>query len=114
MLAAVVVAALRKVTPVATAAGLSLSHHKRIGGSGTGVDPHTFGLHVFADGINAVFAAQARMLVAAKRRHIANGAVSIYPYRPRLNPLGHTEGPADITRPHAGPQTEVQIGRASC
>ena len=50
----------------------------------------------------AVLAAEAAVLVAAERRHEADGAVGVDPDRAGAQPLAHLDGAADIGRPHAG------------
>ena len=48
-------------------------------------------------------------LPSAKRGHIADHAIGIYPDRTGAQPLRHSNGSAHIRCPHPGSQTEIDI-----
>src|SRR5882724_9198046 len=86
-----------------------LSHNKRIPGLDTGIDPDALHLQVFVDGALAVFPAHAAVLVAAERRHEADGAVGIDPYRAGLDALGHAYRTAYVAGPYSRAETETNV-----
>src|ERR1051326_5393643 len=74
---------------------------KWIRGLARNIDPDAFGLKVFANGIDAALAADARSFIAAEWRHITHGAIRIDPHRSRFEPLRHHQRPAYAGRPYS-------------
>src|SRR5438034_4703252 len=85
------------------------AHHEWVGGGGSRVDPNALYLEIVADRIDAVLAAQAGILVAAERRQMADGTISVHPDRPSLYALGHANGTPDVAGPHARSQAEAHV-----
>jgi len=60
-------------------------------------DPHLLAI----DGRLSTFASDGAHLVAAERRHEADGAIGVDPDRAGPDPVGHGEGAADVRGPDA-------------
>src|ERR1700733_14756487 len=88
---------------------LSLSQYERIWRVACNIDPNAFGLQIVANGVDAALASDAGTLVAAERRHVAHGAISVHPNGPGFQPLGHHERTANALRPYASGQTVHRV-----
>src|SRR5579871_6872866 len=80
----------------------SLAQDERIGRLPAGIDPDRFGLQIGVDRFLAAFAPDAAAFVAAEGRHVADGAIAVYPDSAGLQPVRHADGPADVRGPYAG------------
>ena len=60
--------------------------------------------HVAAHALSPAFAAEARLLEAAERRHVAHRTVGVHPHGAGLDALRHAEGAADVAERHGAEQ----------
>src|SRR5258705_5065811 len=89
--------------------GRGSAHHEWIAGLDPGIDPDALHLQVFVNGVLAVFPAHAAVLVAAERRHEADGAIGVDPYSAGLDAFRHAYRTTYVARPHPRTEPEADV-----
>ena len=82
-----------------------LFHQERIARLANCVDPYRLRLGISLDGLPPVLPSDTAGLVAAERRHVADGAIGIYPDCSSLKPGSSPENPGYVGSPYSRRKT---------